>query len=291
MLKFKCENCKKILWRTYALKDGKTICTECHRSFRNEEIEMELKQKEIDKRLRIKEIEKEKIEKEKQKIERNIKIDKFYNEIFEKGIHEIIYNFIKKYPGDTDKKFDTLIKLIEVKHGINVDRDIFKDVIWRVKDIYEERKEIDALERELISNKKDLREEYFCEICKKGIDEKTFYYSKYIFNKSLCLEHQGAKTQKELFIALKNRDLDCEYESWDGYKHIDIAIHDAKLYIEIDGKHHLTNQKQFFNDLKRDYFSIEDGYLTRRIGNEDIEKNLEDIANSITELVNEKYKN
>ena len=295
MLKFKCENCKKIIWNNpNLLTDGKTVCKNCYKYCSREEIETELKQKEFEKRKRIEEIENEKIEKEKQIIERNKKIDKLYNEIFEKEKHELIFNFVKKYPGNCDKKFDTLIKLFEVKYNIKVDKDIFKHIIWRIQNIYDERIELERLERELLGNKKDNstlknhNEGFYCIICKKELDEKMFYYSKYIFGKSLCLKHQGSKTQKELFIALKNRDLDCEYELWHENKHVDIAIHDAKLYIEIDGKHHLNKLKQFIDDLKRDELSMSDTYLTRCIGNMDIEENLEDIANAIAELVSDK---
>jgi very-short-patch-repair endonuclease/uncharacterized Zn finger protein (UPF0148 family) len=295
MLKFKCENCRKIIWdNPNELTDGKTVCKNCYKYLSRVEIERELKQKEFEEIKRIEEIEKEKIEKEKQSIERNIKIDKLFNEIFEKEKYELILNFVKKYPGNNDKKFDTLIKLFEVKYNIKVDRDIFKNIIWRIQEIYDERIELEKLERELLGDKKDnstlknLDEGFYCVICKKEIDEKMFYYSKYFFDKSLCLKHQGTKTQKELFIALKNRDLDCEYELWNENKHIDIAIHDAKLFIEIDGNHHLTKQKQFINDLKRDKISMSDTYLTRCIGNVDIEENLEDIANVIARYVSDK---
>lgn len=289
MLKFRCGNCKKILLtNTYELNDGKTVCTRCYKCYREEEIDRELKQKEFEKRKKIKEIEKEKFEEKKQKIERKIKIDKLYIEIFEKGAYKLIYNFVKKYPGNTDKKFDTLIKLIEVRNNINVERDIFKDVIWHIKEIYDERIEIETLERELMGNKKDLNENFFCEICRKEIDKKMFYYSKFIFDKSLCLEHHGTKIQRDLFIALKNRDLDCEYESWDGKKYVDMAIHDVKLYIEIDEKINSNKQKQFIVDLKDDKFLMTDQYFTKHISNMDVEENLEDIANEIADLVTEK---
>jgi very-short-patch-repair endonuclease/uncharacterized Zn finger protein (UPF0148 family) len=288
MLKLKCDDCGKILWRTHASKDDNTICSNCYIILKEKENKRELIKKELKEKERIEELEKEKKLEEKTKIERKNKIDNLYNEIHEKGLHELIYNFIKKYPNETGKKFDTLIKLIENNYKINVEKGIFIDVMSRVKEIYDEKLEIDALEKELMDNKKTFDKNFKCDICKKEIDEKMFYYSKYMFNKSLCLDHQGTKTQKELFIALKNRDLDCEYEPWDGHKHVDIAIHNAKLYIEIDGKHHIDNQKQFFADLKRDYHSMENGYFTRRIGNKDVEKNLDEIADSIANLVIEK---
>jgi len=42
----------------------------------------------------------------------------------------------------------------------------------------------------------------------------------------------------------------------DGYKHIDIAIPEAKINIEIDGVHHNYNAQQALSDLKRTYYSF-----------------------------------
>ena len=84
---------------------------------------------------------------------------------------------------------------------------------------------------------------------------------------------------------MKQHEIPCEYEASDGHKHIDIAIHDAKLYIEIDGKHHITDFEQHLADLKRDTFSQQDGYITKRYSNKDIEENLDKITNVIVEFV------
>jgi very-short-patch-repair endonuclease len=40
-----------------------------------------------------------------------------------------------------------------------------------------------------------------------------------------------------------------ELEKWDGYKHIDIAITEVRVNIEVDGKHHRIDQDQAFRDL------------------------------------------
>jgi len=59
-----------------------------------------------------------------------------------------------------------------------------------------------------------------------------------------------------------------EFEKWDCYKHIDIAIEEPKIYIEVDGKHHNLDKNQALRDLMRTYYSFkDDGYITLRIPN------------------------
>ena len=86
------------------------------------------------------------------------------------------------------------------------------------------------------------------------------------------------------FFALKKRGIPCEFEAYDGHKHVDIAIHDIKLYIEVDGLQHSLDPDQLLNDLKRDKFSNEGGYQTKRFNNEVIDKHLDRIADALKEL-------
>lgn len=58
-----------------------------------------------------------------------------------------------------------------------------------------------------------------------------------------------------------------ELEKWDGHKHIDIAIVEAKVNIEVDGKQHNLDKEQALRDLQRTYFSFKKGYVTLRIPN------------------------
>lgn len=129
---------------------------------------------------------------------------------------------------------------------------------------------------------------YFCIRCKEPIDEKVYNFSKNNLGKPLCRKHQGTKTQKKLFFALKEKGIDCEYEYWDGHKHIDIAIHNAKLLIEVDGKHHYLDPEQFSADLKRTKYSSKEGYITRHFSNREINENVDEIVEVIAEAVNEK---
>lgn len=69
----------------------------------------------------------------------------------------------------------------------------------------------------------------------------------------LCIEHQKWITYMtsvttgetiRLYFALKQRGVPACLEKYDGYKHIDIAIPDAKINIEVDGGHHNYNHQQ-----------------------------------------------
>lgn len=84
--------------------------------------------------------------------------------------------------------------------------------------------------------------------------------------------------------ALKKRGLEVLTEYWDGYKHVDLFIPSAKLYIEIDGLQHYTDPKQFKADLDRDHYSDDDKFFTKHISNQLIDSHLEEIADAITKV-------
>jgi len=101
-------------------------------------------------------------------------------------------------------------------------------------------------------------------------------YSYELFGIPLCREHQDWVKKLEpsvtgeairLYFALRQRGVPAELEKWDGYKHIDIAIVEAKVNIEVDGVHHNLDTAQALADLKRTYHSFLKGYLTLRIPN------------------------
>jgi len=79
---------------------------------------------------------------------------------------------------------------------------------------------------------------------------------------------------------LKKRGIPYEFEAYDGHKRIDIAIHDIKLYIQVDGEQHTIDSNQFIDDLKRDKFSNEGGYQTRRFTNNIISEHIDEIADN-----------
>lgn len=100
----------------------------------------------------------------------------------------------------------------------------------------------------------------------------------------------GGKATPEavkLYNALKKEKVPAYLEKWDGYKHIDIAIPEAMINIEIDGSHHNLHSKQALADLKRTYFSFKKGYFTLRIPNSLIREHLDEVVDLVIEILNE----
>lgn len=93
------------------------------------------------------------------------------------------------------------------------------------------------------------------------------------------------KQVNELGEALQKRGIAIVLEHSDGHKHVDIAILSAKIFIEVDGIHHLTDPEQIIRDFKRDHFSDGDDFDTIHIPNELLKTHLEQIANAIAEVV------
>ena len=78
-----------------------------------------------------------------------------------------------------------------------------------------------------------------------------------------------------------------ELEKYDGFKHIDIAIVQAKVNIEIDGGHHNYSHKQALRDLKRTFHSFKKGYVTLRVPNSLVKNHLKETAKYIAEFIYE----
>ena len=115
-----------------------------------------------------------------------------------------------------------------------------------------------------------------CLECNYNIPQDVYNYSTNRYGVPLCMHHQkwvehmSYETSVwtiKLYFALKMRSIPAELEKYDGYKHVDIAIPDAKIYIEVDGSQHNLNAHQALTDLKRTYHSLLDGYYTIRIPN------------------------
>lgn len=87
----------------------------------------------------------------------------------------------------------------------------------------------------------------------------------------------------KLIRALRKLGTHVHTETNDGYKHVDISIPEAKVDIEVDGRHHLTNPNQIVNDLSREHFSKLDGYETIHVPNNQIYEDLPNTANAIAE--------
>ncbi len=146
---------------------------------------------------------------------------------------------------------------------------------------------------------------YYCNKCREDIPNEVFEYSMEHFKIPLCLVCQkkvgmGSRRkeprkpeptpqQKKLAEYLKKFEWKVELEKWDGYKHIDIAIVDAKVNIEVDGPQHNADPKQALADLKRTFYSFKKGYVTLRIPNclTQNEKTIKETADYIHEFLEE----
>ena len=95
---------------------------------------------------------------------------------------------------------------------------------------------------------------------------------------------------KKLHETLLKVGVNAELECGDGHKHVDICIHDAKLYIEVEGPPHFLRAKQIIADLKRDHGSNENGYDTFRIPNHYIHEHLYKLVGAIKDVVKERTK-
>jgi very-short-patch-repair endonuclease len=139
-----------------------------------------------------------------------------------------------------------------------------------------------------------------CLECNQSLTEGVIEFSTNNFGISLSMQHQDWKRQMQsqttfeairLYFALKKRGVRAEMEKFDGYKHIDIAIPEAKVNIEVDGRQH-HDKGQALADLKRTYHSFIKGYLTLRIPNNLVydDNILEETAQYIVDLLNENVK-
>lgn len=92
------------------------------------------------------------------------------------------------------------------------------------------------------------------------------------------------KQTLSLVHALEEQGLKVHTEYWDGHKHVDIFIPDARMCIEIDGLQHFINPDQIIADFEREYYSSKDGIYTIHITNQLIESHLNEIATAITRV-------
>ena len=94
-------------------------------------------------------------------------------------------------------------------------------------------------------------------------------------------------TRHTLMLAdeLEKLGVHVKLEHWDGHKHIDIFIPEAKISLEIDGLRHYTNPQQIIADFHRDYFSNKGEIFVKHIPNELIETHVKEIATAIATVV------
>jgi very-short-patch-repair endonuclease len=100
---------------------------------------------------------------------------------------------------------------------------------------------------------------------------------------------KSTRQAKALYTRLNKIGIKCVLEYYDGYKHIDIAILWAGLYIEVDGMHHRYSFDQRRADDWRDFFSSIDGFETIGVRNGEIENQLFEVADWIAQIARKRY--
>jgi hypothetical protein len=135
-----------------------------------------------------------------------------------------------------------------------------------------------------------------CRNCHLPIDHGVLAYSTKNFDYPLCIPCQqdlrgkldiSTEETVMLYFSLKDRYVPAELEKFDGYKTIDIAVVQARVNIEVDGGHHFYDLNQAFADLQRTFYAFKKGFLTLRIPNILVTKNLEETADFVTEFLNQ----
>jgi hypothetical protein len=101
-----------------------------------------------------------------------------------------------------------------------------------------------------------------CIECHQNVSWGVHEFSQREFGYCLCMKCQykldrskATDYAKELYLALKSRNIHVVLEYNDGNKTVDIAI-PGKLYIEVNGGYHNT-KKQALTDLTRSVYSLD----------------------------------
>jgi hypothetical protein len=136
-------------------------------------------------------------------------------------------------------------------------------------------------------------------VCKNKISSEEHQLAMQQIGGSLCHQHReellGAMSyttpeSRLLYFALLHRNIPAIIEKFDGYNHIDIAVPEAKVNVEVDGLHHNHSSQQALADLKRTLHSFRRGYYTLRIPNSLVREKLEETADHVARFVVESMK-
>jgi len=90
---------------------------------------------------------------------------------------------------------------------------------------------------------------------------------------------------RALHRALVDLGIPAELELFDGYKTVDIAVPDANIHIEVDGAQHHTSSRQALADLKRTYYSLQQGIYTIRIPNNLVRYHLPETVDFVARII------
>jgi len=90
---------------------------------------------------------------------------------------------------------------------------------------------------------------------------------------------------RALHRALVDLGIPAELELFDGYKTVDIAVPDANIHIEVDGSQHHSSSRQALSDLKRTYYSLQQGIYTIRIPNNLVRYHLPETVDFVARII------
>lgn len=152
----------------------------------------------------------------------------------------------------------------------------------------------------------------FCSACRKTITKGIYDFSMDNFAVPLCINCQKGKQKKietkdenisallratpealRLKTGLTDKGWRVIHEDKDRYKHVDLAIREAKIVIEVDGSHHNSNSKQGISDIKRTFHDfVNNDIITLRIPNSVMNDNetIEEAVIVLDNLLKERVK-
>ena len=90
---------------------------------------------------------------------------------------------------------------------------------------------------------------------------------------------------KALHRALVDLGIPAELELFDGYKTVNIAVPAANIHIEVDGSQHHSSSRQALADLKRTYYSLQQGIYTIRIPNNLVRYHLPETVDFVARII------
>jgi very-short-patch-repair endonuclease len=93
---------------------------------------------------------------------------------------------------------------------------------------------------------------------------------------------------KKLQEALEKQGIKIISEYYDGYKHVDLFLPEARIAIEVDGLQHVSDPKQIMTDFQREHYSKLNNIDTMHLENSVVDRHLNEIADAIAKVVKER---
>ncbi len=133
-----------------------------------------------------------------------------------------------------------------------------------------------------------------CMNCNAPISEDHLFISSVQYGYPLChdCEEQlraklkaSSREAAKLYFYLRKKGVKAELQKDNGYRKVDIAVAEARLDIEVDGKLENCNPLRAMAELKRTFFSFKKGYNTLHVPNALVAYELEKTVEYISDFV------